>query len=254
MTAAGVACPRFQIGSPAAMLTPDLFAAVVQCLSKNLEPAALGVAIATLAPLLVPDPAISTVVENPRPRRRAKARRNQPRRQLAHRSHVAAKQARRANVPTGTKPRSGPAETPQQRARAVLEANPAASLREIARSANCSRSTARTARQAFRASTGENSPRAEKLPSNNKAPKPPSGKNSPPRSSRPAEANQLDRAQTFLRQQLKDGPRPASDIEAAATKADIGEQQLDRAKETLGLITARASSGGPLAVTLELPT
>jgi hypothetical protein len=79
------------------------------------------------------------------------------------------------------------------------------------------------------------------------------GENSPPRSPRPAEAHQLDRAQTFLRQQLKDGPRPASDIEAAATKAGIGEQQLDRAKETLGLITARANSGGVQAVSLELP-
>jgi hypothetical protein len=46
MTAAGVACPPIPDREAHPMLTPELFAAVATCLSKNLVPAALGVAIA----------------------------------------------------------------------------------------------------------------------------------------------------------------------------------------------------------------
>ena len=76
-----------------------------------------------------------------------------------------------------------------------------------------------------------------------------------PRPPRPSEAAaNLKKAELFLKGQLAKGPKPAGEIEAAADKARIGVDHLERAKDALGITAARlAAANGSAPVHWQLP-
>jgi hypothetical protein len=57
-------------------------------------------------------------------------------------------------------------------------------------------------------------------------------------------AQTRERAQRFLKDTLARGPKQVSDVEAAASKAHIGQQLLEQARTDLGIVTSRANTGG----------
>jgi hypothetical protein len=108
---------------------------------------------------------------------------------------------------------------PRERALAALKANPDASLTAVAKLAKVSRSTVVNARDDLR------KPRTDRR----------------------------QRAQQFLKDALAHGPKPVSDIEAAATRAHVDVQALEQARGDLGILTTRANTGGVHAVQWSLP-
>lgn len=60
----------------------------------------------------------------------------------------------------------------------------------------------------------------------------------------PASLSQLERAATWLMEQLESGPRPAADLYALAASAGIPERTLRRAGKSLGLRTERGVTAG----------
>jgi hypothetical protein len=139
-----------------------------------------------------------------------------------------------------TRPRVAAASTdddPRGRAHAALKANPGIPLAAVARIAGVSRSTVCNARGDLAA---ERKPRETSAPS-------------------PVLAKQNERrrqhAQQWLREQLADGPQRVSDIEAAAEKARLDVNALERARADLGIVPSRANacSGSTLSVQWALP-
>jgi hypothetical protein len=59
-------------------------------------------------------------------------------------------------------------------------------------------------------------------------------------SERPAQTE----AEDFLRDILRDGPRPAKDVESEAKEAGISWRTVNRAKKTLGIVTERKAESG----------
>ena len=59
-------------------------------------------------------------------------------------------------------------------------------------------------------------------------------------SDRPAQTE----AEEFLRDILRDGPRPAKDVEAEAKEAGIAWRTVNRAKKTLGIVAERRAESG----------
>jgi putative DNA primase/helicase len=59
-------------------------------------------------------------------------------------------------------------------------------------------------------------------------------------SDRPAQTE----AEDFLRDILRDGPRPAKDVEAEAKEAGISWRTVNRAKKTLGVVAERKAESG----------
>jgi hypothetical protein len=61
------------------------------------------------------------------------------------------------------------------------------------------------------------------------------------------------RAQRFLRDTLARGPKPVTDVEAAAEKAHVDPQTLAQARGDLGIVTSRGNAGNTLSVQWSLP-
>ena len=57
------------------------------------------------------------------------------------------------------------------------------------------------------------------------------------------ERTETDEAVDILRAELADGPRPARDVEAVATRSGIGRKALRRARDRLGVKPERTGSG-----------
>ena len=62
-----------------------------------------------------------------------------------------------------------------------------------------------------------------------------------------------ERAQRFLQDQLARGPKRATDVEEAASKAHVDPQALEQARTELGVVTSRGNAGGVMAVQWSLP-
>jgi len=62
-----------------------------------------------------------------------------------------------------------------------------------------------------------------------------------------------ERAQRFLKDKLAGGPKPVTDIEAAASKAHVDPTALDQARADLGVVASRSNAGGVQAVQWSLP-
>jgi hypothetical protein len=140
--------------------------------------------------------------------------------------------SRRALQPKRKKPKRrvaatrGSADGPRQRAARALAANPTKSLTAVAEIAGVSRGTVVAARNELAAEA---------------------------RKPRPAELERRERAQRFLREQLGRGPKPVSDVEAAATRAHVNPETLEQARADLHVVTSRANTGGAHAVQWSLP-
>ncbi len=62
-----------------------------------------------------------------------------------------------------------------------------------------------------------------------------------------------DDAQELLIDELSDGPRPASEVKAAAAEVGIAERTLDRARHRVGVVSRKAGFGKGAAYLWELP-
>jgi hypothetical protein len=62
------------------------------------------------------------------------------------------------------------------------------------------------------------------------------------------EASALDRAVEYLRDELKDGPKPTKVVEDHAERHSISKRTLDRARQTLGIRPQKTKSGWQLAL------
>jgi len=121
----------------------------------------------------------------------------------------------------------------RDRALAALRANPDASVTDIAKIANVSRSTVTIARNKLAVE-------ARRTP----GPKP---RETSPKTER------RGRARRLLREQLARGPRDVSEVEEAAEKAHLDVHVLEQARADLGIVTSRANAGGVQAVQWSLP-
>jgi hypothetical protein len=61
---------------------------------------------------------------------------------------------------------------------------------------------------------------------------------------RPRRGAKLDEAVAFLREELADGPRPVSEIQALASEADISSETLRRARKVLGAESVKSGFDG----------
>jgi hypothetical protein len=118
-------------------------------------------------------------------------------------------------------------DSPRERARAALRANPDATLTAVAKPAKVSRSTVVNARDDLAAEARKQAPKP-RATSNTAKP--------------PTERRQ--RAQKFLKDALASGPRRVSDIEEAAAKAHVELPTLAQARGDLGVVVSRANTGG----------
>jgi hypothetical protein len=59
--------------------------------------------------------------------------------------------------------------------------------------------------------------------------------------------------QRFLKDALAGGPKPVSDIEAAASKAHVDSTALEQARADLHVVVSRGNAGGVMAVQWSLP-
>jgi hypothetical protein len=201
---------------PAADLTEIL--TNLAALNLNTDTAAQVIA-AVLAPLLrSPQPDVPA----PLPVLRDKRPRSKPHRAVPRKRKKAAG-------------RSAPNMTGRARARAALQANPNATLTDVANAVGCSRATVANARADLAAQARK------------QARKPPEKEVMAKQSERRA------RAQQWLRQQLADGPQRVADIEAAAEKAHVDQIALERARADLGIVPSRANAGNTLSVQWSLP-
>jgi hypothetical protein len=130
-------------------------------------------------------------------------------------------------------------DSPRARAIAALRANPGAPLSAIAQIAKCARSTAVNARDALAAEARKEARKPRRNPAAT--------------SVLAKQDERRERAQRFLRDTLANGPKPVSDIEAAAEKAHVDQQTLTQARGELGVITSRGNPGNTLAVQWSLP-
>src|SRR5262249_25358328 len=121
----------------------------------------------------------------------------------------------------------------RQRATAALKANPGVSLTRVAEIAKCSRSTVSNAARELGVET-------------RKPARKPSEPSKPPTEARV-------RAQRFLKDALAHGPKPVTDVEAAAERAHVDLTTLAQARGDLGIVTSRGNAGGVQAVQWSLP-
>jgi hypothetical protein len=117
--------------------------------------------------------------------------------------------------------------TPRQRALAALKTNPGVSLTRVAEIAGVSRSTVVNARDELGAEAHKQA-----------------RKQAAKSALKPETTERRARAQRFLQDALAHGPKPVSDIEAAAEKAHIELHTLQQARGALGVIVSRANTGG----------
>jgi len=205
------------------MLLPasDLTEILTNLSALNLQPnAAAQILAAVLAPLLrnsSPDVDPDLELQKKRGRPRGRLRRASGRRRRKTRAR------RRAARPTDAR----------ARAIAALRDNPNATLSAIAKLARCGYGTAVNARKDLAAEE----------------------RHKPGEASKPAapKADQRQRAQRFLRDELAQGPKKATDVEEAAAKAHVDLQTLDQARADLGIVTSRANTVGAQAVQWSLP-
>lgn len=132
--------------------------------------------------------------------------------------------------------RAAPNMIGRARARAALQANPDATLTDVANAVGCSRATVANARADLAAQARK---QARKPPEKEVMAK---------------QSERRERAQQWLRQHLADGPQRVSDIEAAAEKAHVDQIALERARADLGIVPSRANAGNTLSVQWSLPT
>jgi hypothetical protein len=198
----------------------DIAEIISSLASLKLEPTTTAAVIsAVLAPLLrssEPD------VPAPLPVLRDKRARSKPHRALPRKRKKAAG-------------RAAPNMTGRARARAALQANPDATLTDVANAVGCSRATVANARADLAA---QGRKQARKPPEKDALAK---------------QSERRERAQQWLRQQLADGPQRVADIEAAAEKAHVDQTALERARADLGIVPSRANAGGAHAVQWSLP-
>jgi hypothetical protein len=129
--------------------------------------------------------------------------------------------------------------TGRARARAALQANPNATLTDVANAVGCSRATVANARADLAAQARKQARKEARKP--------------PEKEVMAKQSERRERAQQWLRQQLADGPQRVSDIEAAAEKAHLDQNALERARADLGIVPSRANAGNTLSVQWSLP-
>lgn len=61
----------------------------------------------------------------------------------------------------------------------------------------------------------------------------------------------LDTAIDFLREQLKEGPKPVSEIEAQAERRNISKRTIDRARKEIGIVAKKSKNGWVLSLPLD---
>jgi len=198
----------------------DITEILTNLAALNLQPNTTAqILAAVLAPLLrsaEPDPPV-------RPRQHAAGPRAKPRQ--------ATRQKRKYQ-------RGAP--DARDRATRALKANPGISWTKLAVTAGVSRSTVRNAARELdaeaRKATRREARQARKTSE----------------TAKPA-TERRQRAQQFLRGELARGPKPVTDVEAAAEKAHIDISTLAQARGDLGVVTSRGNAGGVQAVQWSLP-
>src|SRR5262249_50512292 len=145
------------------------------------------------------------------------------------------KTAKRRQAKANAEPTDGP----RQRALAALKANPDAPLTTVAKLAGCARSTVVNARDDLAKEARKQARKPRATPATSAA--------------LAKQDERRERAQQWLRQQLADGPQRVSDIEAAAQKAHLDQDALERARAALGIVPSRANAGNTLSVQWSLP-
>ena len=202
------------------MLPADLIAEIATNLSAlDLHPnSAAQILAAVLAPLLRASPA---PVPLPGPPERRRKRGGRPRARPKARTGRKRKYTRRARTDA------------REQAIAALRDHPDKTVNAIAKMVGCHRATVSAARRELAAEAREGGP------------KPKAAANGPD--------DRHQRAQQFLRAQLRGGPKAVSDVEEAAVKAHVAIPALESACTSLGVVTSRANTGGAHAVQWSLP-
>ena len=125
---------------------------------------------------------------------------------------------------------------PRERARAAIATTPDASANAIAKAAGVSRSTVVNARAELAAEARREARRASWAKTATQPPE------------------RRERARQFLKEALGRGPKPVSDVEAAAAKAHVEPHALEQARADLGVVTSRGNSpGNAFSVQWSLP-
>jgi hypothetical protein len=155
-------------------------------------------------------------------------------RQRAERPRV---QPRKAAQPKRKYQRGAP--DARDRAHAALKANPDISLTKVAAIAGVSRSTVCNAARELAAEARKQARKAARQQVRSQT--------------KPVPTDRRERARGFLRDELADGPKQVSDVEAAAERAHVDPTALAQARGDLGVVTSRGNAGGVMAVQWSLP-
>ena len=131
---------------------------------------------------------------------------------------------------TRPRKRRRPTREARDRARAALEANPNATLADVAKAAGVSHGTAINARKDLAAEARKAARKETRKSSREK--------------SKAAKPERRERAERFLRDALAHGPKPVADLEDAAEKAHVDQHSLEQARGDLGVVVSRGNAGG----------
>jgi DNA-binding CsgD family transcriptional regulator len=203
---------------------PELTEIIANLGALNLQPnTAAQILAAVLAPLLRSSdrPALRVA------RRRAGQPRRRPRKAVRRSRGSARKRKYTRHAPTEAR----------ERAIAALRANPDATPTEIAKVAKVSRPTVVNARRDLAKEARKQARKAARKGTRETSKPPP---------------DRRERAQRFLQDQLARGPKRATDVEEAASKAHVDPQALEQARTALGIVASR-SNAGVQAVQWSLP-
>src|SRR5262249_42371989 len=138
---------------------------------------------------------------------------------------------------TRPRKRRRPTREARDRARAALEANPNATLADVAKAAGVSHGTAINARKDLAAEARKAAPAEAGRAAGKETRK------SSREKSKAAKPERRERAGRFPRAALAHGAKPVSDLEEAAEKAHIDPHTLGQARAELGVVTSRANTG-----------